>query len=393
VLAALALGEGGAAAAAPPAPSTAASPLVGRWAVDLATALVLAGHPVPVGAAWGARAARMAGALGRRGRAGLVRVYALPRLRLGARGRPVLLLQARLDGLGSRLALDGVFGPATLAAVRAFAHRQGLGAPATVDARVWRRLLGQPLAGEGRSAWALASLGATTPAALAAWNPFLGGRAAWGRPIRGTVWILPPDVRPDDARTLGNGRWTAAAVSRPTPASSPPVRAAEAVLALDVLPPVSDAGLRRLAAALAGRGVAATVLLPAAALGGAGAAALALEGEDVGVRLVPPMGAGALARALALAAQRTGSRPVLAYAGPYPAAAVAALAARAGLALLVGTRSLGRHGAVAPGGVYVVSGSPRALLAALPADLARWRRAGAAVESAAAALRLHPAAP
>lgn len=361
--------------------------------MDLATALVLAGHPVPVGAAWGARAARIAGALGRRGRAGLVRVYALPQLRLGARGRAVLLLQARLDGLGSRLTLDGVFGPATLAAVRAFAHREGLGATGAVDARMWRRLLGQPLAGEGRSAWALASLGATTPAALAAWNPSLGGRAAWARPVRGTVWALPPDVRPDDARTLGSGSWTAPNASRPTPVPAPSPQPGEAVLALDVLPPVSDAGLRRLAAGLAGRGVEATVLLPATALGGEGAMALALEGEDVGVRLAPGTGARALARALALAAERTGSRPVLAYAGPYPAAAAATLAARSGLALLVGTRDLGRHGTIAPGGVYVVSGSPRALLAALAADLARWRRAGAAVESAAAALRLHPAAP
>lgn len=59
----------------------------------------------------------------------------------GARGDAVTAAQRQLSARGIATTVDGVFGPATAAAVRTFQTREGLPADGVVDARTWSRLV------------------------------------------------------------------------------------------------------------------------------------------------------------------------------------------------------------------------------------------------------------
>lgn len=62
-------------------------------------------------------------------------------LREGAQGQPVRALQARLTGHGIRTEIDGVFGPATRAAVIRFQQTHGLVADGVVGPQTWKLVL------------------------------------------------------------------------------------------------------------------------------------------------------------------------------------------------------------------------------------------------------------
>ena len=63
-----------------------------------------------------------------------------PTLRRGARGENVRLLQTMLSKDGSTLAIDGIFGPGTQSAVRAFQNRYGLKVDGIVGPQTWKKL-------------------------------------------------------------------------------------------------------------------------------------------------------------------------------------------------------------------------------------------------------------
>lgn|GEM_PF-6038577 len=395
-----------------------------RSAVDLGTALVLAGSRLPVGDVESQAQRAAMTALGRRRAGGLVRVVALPELRAGATGNVVALAQARLEGLGNTLAVDGDFGPVTRAAVMAFQRSVSLPANGVVDAATWRALLGLRVPVAGTSVWALAAAYDTSPAALSAWNAGIGDLPAdWTRPLHGTVWVMPPDVRPS-RRLEGSGvlpatgapSTTGTAPTRSTGAGSPlaggkagtaktsatgtppagapasgraPAAPGAVLVALDVVAPAPAAALERLAAYLGGRAARLTVFLPPAALSGRGAAALTLEGEDVGVAMPQRARATRIGAALAAQASDTGSRSVVGWAGAYPSAATAALAARLGLALVVG-QPVATAATATVGDLVVLTGTPQALLRQLPAALATLARRGDTPSAVGPGLRLAP---
>jgi hypothetical protein len=76
------------------------------------------------------------------GRMVLQRLAAPPTLRLGDRGDWVRALQFRLFPGGVQLVTDGVFGPATQAAVVEWQTSTGLDPTGVVDARTWQSLVG-----------------------------------------------------------------------------------------------------------------------------------------------------------------------------------------------------------------------------------------------------------
>ncbi|MCA8922305.1 MAG: peptidoglycan-binding protein, partial [Planctomycetes bacterium] len=65
-------------------------------------------------------------------------------LRQGSRGEAVRALQARLVAAGHRIAVDGIYGPNTAAAVRAFQRSRSLPATGRADATT-QRSLARPL--------------------------------------------------------------------------------------------------------------------------------------------------------------------------------------------------------------------------------------------------------
>lgn len=96
-----------------------------------------------------------------------------PVLRVGSRGAAVRQMQALLRTAGYRLVADGIFGNGTLAAVRAFQRRRGLGADGIVGAKTWAALRGRaPRASRTRP----------TPAATGRTIAATGYRN--GRPVR-----------------------------------------------------------------------------------------------------------------------------------------------------------------------------------------------------------------
>jgi hypothetical protein len=67
-----------------------------------------------------------------------------PRLKRGAKGDLVVWAQEHLRGAGSTIRVDGVFGPGTVTAVRAFQRAQGLPASGQLDDATWTALLRVP---------------------------------------------------------------------------------------------------------------------------------------------------------------------------------------------------------------------------------------------------------
>lgn len=66
-------------------------------------------------------------------------------VRQGASGAPVRALQTLLNGwAGDNLTLDGIFGPKTDAAVRAYQHRAGVTVDGVAGPHTWGHLLGVP---------------------------------------------------------------------------------------------------------------------------------------------------------------------------------------------------------------------------------------------------------
>jgi len=60
--------------------------------------------------------------------------------RYGSRGLHVALLQRKLNDRGYRLAVDGIFGPKTLAAVKDYQRKHGLAVDGVVGPRTWGSL-------------------------------------------------------------------------------------------------------------------------------------------------------------------------------------------------------------------------------------------------------------
>src|SRR4051812_38271111 len=67
----------------------------------------------------------------------------------GATGKPVRVLQERLNRHGYTLGIDGEFGPATLGAVRQFQADHGLEVDGAVGPETWRKLWLKPRAPRG----------------------------------------------------------------------------------------------------------------------------------------------------------------------------------------------------------------------------------------------------
>lgn len=65
----------------------------------------------------------------------------LPVLRLGSRGEDVKKLQSSLNTAGAKLAVDGIFGPATEAAVKEFQAKMGQVVDGIVGRLTWNALL------------------------------------------------------------------------------------------------------------------------------------------------------------------------------------------------------------------------------------------------------------
>lgn len=61
-------------------------------------------------------------------------------VRYGSVGASVKKAQVLLNRHGAKLAVDGIFGPKTLAAVRAFQHHSGLAANGVVADTTWKEL-------------------------------------------------------------------------------------------------------------------------------------------------------------------------------------------------------------------------------------------------------------
>ncbi|SDP25716.1 Peptidoglycan-binding (PGRP) domain of peptidoglycan hydrolases-containing protein [Nakamurella panacisegetis] len=66
---------------------------------------------------------------------------AWPVVRRGSVGQPVRTLQYLLDARGATLAVDGIFGPRTDAAVRSFQSAHGLVVDGIVGPRTWRSVI------------------------------------------------------------------------------------------------------------------------------------------------------------------------------------------------------------------------------------------------------------
>jgi peptidoglycan hydrolase-like protein with peptidoglycan-binding domain len=64
-----------------------------------------------------------------------------PLVRQGDRQHPVRSLQYLLRARGRNLSVDGIFGPITYAAVRAFQQRKGLAVDGIVGPVTWRALV------------------------------------------------------------------------------------------------------------------------------------------------------------------------------------------------------------------------------------------------------------
>ncbi|MEW5741635.1 MAG: D-alanyl-D-alanine carboxypeptidase family protein [Myxococcota bacterium] len=109
--------------------------------------------------------------------------------RYGSRGLHVALLQKKLNERGARLAVDGIFGPKTLAAVKRFQQQRGLAVDGIVGPKTWGAL-GVKAQSHG------GNVGGTTPSAPAPSGP--GTRTTGyvnGRPV--SITVSP----------IGNGKY------------------------------------------------------------------------------------------------------------------------------------------------------------------------------------------
>jgi peptidoglycan hydrolase-like protein with peptidoglycan-binding domain len=68
-------------------------------------------------------------------------ISAWPLVRQGDRNHPVLTLQHLLRAQGQAIAVDGIFGPATNAAVRSFQQGRGLAVDGVVGPSTWSTLI------------------------------------------------------------------------------------------------------------------------------------------------------------------------------------------------------------------------------------------------------------
>jgi peptidoglycan hydrolase-like protein with peptidoglycan-binding domain len=64
-----------------------------------------------------------------------------PVVQIGQQGHPVKTLQLMLGARGHNIAVDGIFGPQTDAAVKAFQTGKGLPANGIVDVNTWKALI------------------------------------------------------------------------------------------------------------------------------------------------------------------------------------------------------------------------------------------------------------
>lgn len=64
-----------------------------------------------------------------------------PVVQIGQQGHPVKTLQLMLGARGHNIVVDGIFGPQTDAAVKAFQTSKGLPANGIVDANTWKTLI------------------------------------------------------------------------------------------------------------------------------------------------------------------------------------------------------------------------------------------------------------
>jgi hypothetical protein len=78
-----------------------------------------------------------------------------PILKFGAKGDAVHVLQRDLNAHGGKLAVDGVFGPATLAAVKRFQKAAGIASDGIVGPVTWSKLLGVTEAVKDPAFWML----------------------------------------------------------------------------------------------------------------------------------------------------------------------------------------------------------------------------------------------
>ena len=96
-----------------------------------------------------------------------------PVVATGQNGHPVKTLQFLLRARGHTVTVDGIFGPQTDAAVKAFQTSKGLAANGTVDPNSWTALIVQVK--KGSSGDAVRGVQGGIPVPQRVWRPEPGG--------------------------------------------------------------------------------------------------------------------------------------------------------------------------------------------------------------------------
>lgn len=260
---------------------------------------------------------------------------------------------------------------------------------------------------------------------------------SWTRPLFGTVWLMPGELLPSNrvwaasadlgsagssspsqaqtgAKPLSVGQGSAKQVtgtgprrrsgtpptSEPVASSASPGHRTGSLGAGQGMPPTqthggaslsqaarffalvlatprgsSAAAYESLAAWLGTQGISATVAVPpgTALRDPTAMRALSLMGADIALWITPSDTAARLSAAVTAVTRVAGTPPLFAYAGPFPTAAQAALAAQAHLALILPSAVEDQRVAGTPGSgsVWVVEAKP----GAAPHTLGSWLRA------------------